>query len=181
MNRIVILGATGSGKTTLAFRLAAELGYPATDLDDLYWRPGWIEAPQDEFRRNVDKATTGDKWVLAGNYEAQKDISWPRADTLIWLDYSLSRTFGQLARRTFQRLFDPTPICNGNRESFGKLFTKDNIILWLFQTHGKKRREYGAVFENKTQPNIQNYIRLKNPTETESFLKSLNHMFSPAL
>lgn len=174
MNRIIIIGATGSGKTTLAFRLAAKLDIPAVDLDELYWRPGWKEAPEEEFLRDVDRATSGSKWVISGNYAGQKDITWPRADTLIWLDYSLARTFSQLARRTYDRIVNKPEICNGNRESFGKLFSRDSIILWLFQTHGKKRRKYGEIFNQPEKyPQIKNFVRLKNPAELEKFFENL--------
>jgi adenylate kinase family enzyme len=79
MERIVIIGVTGAGKTTLAFNVAARLGMPYTDLDDLYWRPGWQSAPEEEFRGDVAKAAAADRWVMTGNYLSARNVLWPRA------------------------------------------------------------------------------------------------------
>lgn len=47
--RIVIVGTSCAGKTTLGKKLAQESGIPYTDLDDLHWNPGWTETPHDQF------------------------------------------------------------------------------------------------------------------------------------
>ena len=104
MNRIVIVGTTGSGKTTLGERLAAALGYPHIDLDALHWGPGWTPTPTDLFRARVSDALEGPCWVVAGNYGKTRDIVWARADTLVWLDYPLALTLMRLFRRTVKRI-----------------------------------------------------------------------------
>jgi len=48
MQRINVVGTSGSGKTTVARRAAEALGVPFVELDALHWEPGWQEAP-DEF------------------------------------------------------------------------------------------------------------------------------------
>ena len=48
--RILIWGATGSGKTTLARRLGEALNLSVIELDDLFWQPDWQETPAEEFR-----------------------------------------------------------------------------------------------------------------------------------
>lgn len=171
MEKVVIIGPSGSGKTTLAFNLAAKLDARAIDLDDLYWRPGWEIAPTDEFRAATTAATNTPRWVAAGNYTAIRDIVWEQADTLIWLDYSLTRTFNQLTRRSIMRVWDKKPICNGNTETLGKAFSNDGVLYWLLRSYFPKRRENLDTFAHPERyPNIKNFIRLRNPAETRALL-----------
>jgi adenylate kinase family enzyme len=172
MQRIAIVGATGSGKSTLGRALAAKLGHPVIELDDLHWRPGWQPAPPEEFVHAIEKAIAGDKWLLVGNYEARaRPLVWPRADTVIWLDYSFPRTFWQLSRRCAARIVDRKPICNGNYETLRILFSRKSIIVWLFQSYWNKRREISGAIAGNAYPHIR-FIRLKSPQETREFLAS---------
>lgn len=171
MDRVVIIGPSGSGKTTLAFNLAAKLNAQAIDLDDLYWRPGWQIAPADEFRAATAAATNAPQWVVAGNYTGIRDIVWEKADTLIWLDYSLARTFNQLARRSLMRMLDKKPICNGNTETLAKTLSDDGVLYWMLKTYHEKRRENLDIFAHPERyPNIANFIRLRSPAETRGLL-----------
>ncbi|MFI5607616.1 DNA topology modulation protein FlaR [Amycolatopsis sp. NPDC051903] len=86
MRRVLVLGNSGSGKSTLARRLAALLDVPVTHLDHLYWRPGWVPAPPDEFRAAQSTALTTDGWVVDGNYSSTFDLRLPLADTVVFLD-----------------------------------------------------------------------------------------------
>jgi adenylate kinase family enzyme len=171
LERIVIIGATGSGKSTLAAALAAKLRLPFTDLDDLYWQPGWIETPPADFRAAVDAATSAPQWIIAGNYSAVRDLTWGRADTLIWLDYGFPRVLWQLLRRSVRRVCDRTLICNGNRETLGKLLSRDSIVVWLFTSFAKRRRDHAAIFnDSRPYPGIKTLIRLKNPEQARHLL-----------
>src|ERR671930_656406 len=85
--RIVILGRTGSGKTTLARELAAALGVPHVELDSLYFGPDFSTAPLPVLRERTTAAIAGERWVTDGNKRAVRDLVWPRADTIVWLDY----------------------------------------------------------------------------------------------
>ena len=74
LKRIVVVGTTGSGKTTMAGRLSSRLGIPHTELDALNWGPNWQTRPQEEFRTAVDEATRGEAWVVDGNYSRAREI-----------------------------------------------------------------------------------------------------------
>jgi adenylate kinase family enzyme len=54
MQRIVVVGTTGSGKTTMAGQLAGRLGYPHVEQDALNWGPDWTMRPNEEFLALVD-------------------------------------------------------------------------------------------------------------------------------
>src|SRR5437016_1896693 len=81
-HRIVVIGTSGSGKTTQARHLSERLGIPHVELDALHWVPGWTEAPTDALRERVTEALAGDAWLVDGNYSVVRDIVWPRADTV---------------------------------------------------------------------------------------------------
>ena len=91
MQRINVVGASGSGKSTFGAALAQRLQGTLVELDELFWRPGWQQTPNDEFRAAVDAALAVDCWVVCGNYNSRvRDIVWGRADTVVWLDYPLA-------------------------------------------------------------------------------------------
>src|SRR5687768_11356647 len=102
--RVVVVGVTGSGKSTLAEKLAARCGLHYIELDALHWEPNWQEAPLEVFRPRVEQALQGsDRWIVAGNYHIVRDLVWPRAEAVIWLDYSIWRVLWQLTRRSLKR------------------------------------------------------------------------------
>src|SRR5690242_1650994 len=95
--RILILGSTGAGKTTLARQLAERLGLHHVELDALHWDANWTEAHPDVFAARTAQALANRAaWVVDGNYGEVRDLLWPQADTVIWLDYSLLLIVWQL-------------------------------------------------------------------------------------
>jgi adenylate kinase family enzyme len=91
--RILVVGATGSGKTTLASRLAGILGVPHVEMDALHWKPGWEHVGDEDMCNLVDVATRAEAWVLDGNYGVTREIVWPRAQAVAWLDLPLLIVF----------------------------------------------------------------------------------------
>jgi adenylate kinase family enzyme len=148
-SRIVIVGTTGAGKSTLAKRLVDRLGLEFIELDALHWEPNWKEASVEDFRVRADEATSAEGWVVAGNYRQVRDIVWSRADTLVWLDYSLPRALWRLTRRTVGRAVTREVLWNGNRESFWahfKFWSEESAYYWLFKGYGRRRREFPVLF-----------------------------------
>lgn len=86
MRRILIIGNSGGGKSTLARRLGEKLDLPVVHLDVLFWKPGWIERDDDEFRSRVAEALSADAWVCEGDFRASWDLRMPLADTIVWID-----------------------------------------------------------------------------------------------
>jgi adenylate kinase family enzyme len=87
MQRVAILGCSGAGKSTFARELGARIGAPVVHLDALFWRPGWVEPVNEDFRAAVAAAIAGDAWVTDGNFVSRTfDLRLPRADTVIFLD-----------------------------------------------------------------------------------------------
>ena len=84
--RIALVGVTGTGKTVLADALAQRLNIPHLELDAWYWGPNWTVRPTAEFRAAVDQATVEPCWIADGSHSEVRDILWPRATTLVWLD-----------------------------------------------------------------------------------------------
>jgi adenylate kinase family enzyme len=88
LKRVLIIGSGGSGKTTLARRLAERTGLPLIHLDALYWRPGWDPTPGDEWRSRVETLSRGERWIMDGNYGGTLDLRLDACDTVVLLDVS---------------------------------------------------------------------------------------------
>jgi adenylate kinase family enzyme len=170
--RIAVVGATGSGKTTLATELAARLHIPHIELDALYWQPDWVEADWDEMRRRVDELTRLPAWVTDGNYNFCRDLIWERAEAVIWLDFPLALCLWRLWRRTWARIFSREPLWGTNVERFWpQFFSRDSIFYWALRTFGERRRRYTALFASGAYPHLALH-RFRSPREVEGWMRA---------
>ncbi|MBU0490906.1 MAG: AAA family ATPase [Chloroflexi bacterium] len=171
--RIVVVGVTGSGKTTLAGQLARRLGISHVELDAIHWGPNWTPATVDDFRERTAQALAGDAWVTDGNYSKVRDIVWGRADTVVWLDYALPVVLGQLVRRTLRRVVTQEELWNDNRETWrGVLFSRDSIVMWAFKTYRRRRREYPLLFQQPAYAHLT-VVRLRSPRSMRRWLAGI--------
>lgn len=171
MQRISVVGNTGSGKTTLASRLAAALGVPHLELDSVFHQADWQPLDTEEFRAVVSDFTGADAWVVDGNYSAVRDIVWDRADTVIWADPPRRTALRRLAARTFRRMVTGAELWNGNRERFRYLFNRDeSIILWAWTNHHKIRARYLAAQSDPGNSHLE-FIRVTTQAQAEALVR----------
>jgi adenylate kinase family enzyme len=105
VQRVVVLGRGGAGKSTFARRLAAVSGIPATELDREFWQPGPEPLPPDRWAAVQESLTAADRWILDGDL-GPYDVLEPRlarADTVVLLDFSLARCVWRSLRRGRER------------------------------------------------------------------------------
>jgi len=177
--RFNVVGTTGSGKTTVARAIAERLEIPHIEIDALFWKPNWQETPDEELFRRVDEETDRPAWVLDGNYSRTRGITWPRADTIVWLDYSFPRVFGQLLRRTIRRAITREPMWDGCVESFrGSFLSRESILVWLLKTYWKRRRNYPGILARPEHAHLD-VVRLRTPRATARWLRALDRASTP--
>jgi len=99
MQRVLVIGISGAGKSTFSRVLATRTGLPLIHLDREFWQPGWKVTPTPEWRAKVAELVKRDAWIMDGNYGASLDVRLPRADTVIWFDYPRLRCLRRVAWR----------------------------------------------------------------------------------
>jgi len=170
---VVVIGSSCSGKTTLARRVAAAIGCPHVELDALHWGPGWSEAPDEQFRAAVRQRIEPPRWVVDGNYGKVRDIVWPKATDVIWLNYSFPVVFGRALARTLGRMLTRELLYSGNRESFRNTFlSRDSILWWVVTTFRSRRRQYRELFGGDTFPQLS-LTELRRPRDAERLVRTL--------
>ena len=173
MERVVVVGTSCSGKTTLARHLSSVLGSPHTELDAIHWKPEWQERPVDEVRRMASEAAAGERWVMDGNYGSVRDIVWGRATTVVWLNYPFRVVLWRALSRTTRRVFTQEELFSGNREGFRQSFlSRDSIILWAITSHRRVRQDYRRILDGGDFPHLR-VIELRGPTEAEALVAAL--------
>jgi adenylate kinase family enzyme len=169
-DRVLIYGVTGSGKTTLAQRVAERTGLPFHSVDDMTWEPGWVEVPAEEQRRRIAVICSSDRWIIDSGYSKWIDVVLARVDLIVALDYPRWRSLARLTRRTFARAIDRRTICNGNTESFRQMVSRDSILVWHFRSFARKRARMRAWAADPAGPSV---IRLTSPAATRRWLAAL--------
>ncbi len=168
--RILVAGVAGSGKTTLAGRIAERTGISHTEIDGLQHGENW--APRPEFADDVERFTRADRWITEWQYREVRPLLAARADTLIWLDLPTGLTMRRVIRRTFRRRLRREQLWNGNVEGpLWRFFTdRDHIIRWAWRTRNSWR---GHVAEAAAEHPELRIVRLQSTADIESWLGRL--------
>lgn len=166
MQRVLIIGPCGAGKSTLARALGPKLGLPVFHMDQLNWKPGWIESSKDEIREKLSAITATDRWLIDGTYGGTLDARLQWADLVLYLDYPIRLCFARLMRRIWTYRGRARPdMTDGCPERF------DLPFLWylLCWNSGPKLRLEARIrgYEAKV-------IRLKSPEALDQWMQALN-------
>jgi adenylate kinase family enzyme len=173
--RIVVVGASGAGKTTLARRIASLLELPHIELDAINWQSEWRDLTRhdpEQFVRRVNAAIEAKAWVVDGNYGPVRDMVWPRATHLVWLDYERPVIMARVISRTLFRLVLHTELWAGNRERWRRLLRPSHPIRWAWSTWERRRRETAERLAQSECAHLMVY-RLRRPTEVQRALDLL--------
>ena len=171
--RVVVVGCTGSGKTTVARTLARMLDASHVELDSLNWEPNWTAAATDVFRQRTRDALTGDAWVVDGNYSALRDLIWPRASLLVWLNLPYRVVSWRLLWRTLRRVFTREELWNGNREEFRTQFlSRDSLFRWQLDSFGRIRRNMPESIAQPEHAHLE-VVVLRSTGEVREWLAGL--------
>lgn len=165
MKRVLIIGSSGAGKTTLSKRLSAKTGLKIIHLDKIYWKPNWTEPEKDEWKRTLEKVLRDDDaWIMDGNYSNTLDVRVPACDTIIFLEmppavcvYRVLKRVAFSYKKTRSDMADDCP------EKFDWEFIK---WIWDFSNRSKPKIEKIL----KRYEHEKTIIRLKSKRDVESFL-----------
>lgn len=172
MERILVVGVTGAGKSTCAQVLGSRLGLPYHEMDALYFNgPNW--AVNNKLTEDVSRLTAEPGWVIDSlGYPEVRDLLWDRADTVIWLDYPKRVIMPRVLRRSLRRTITREILFGGNRETWTGWLSREHPVWWAWSQHGARRLE---VERRARDPRFTplDTLRFGHPDDTAVWLASL--------
>lgn len=170
MDRIVIFGFSGGGKSTLARKMGEILGIEPLHFDAIHWLPNWVESTVEYKQEKVKPVLERDRWIIEGNY---RKIYWQErlilADTIIFVDVNRFTCLWQAWQRSRIYKGKTRPdMGEGCIEKFDLEFAK-----WVLFKGRKKRKKYLETMEFLKSKGKDTYI-LKSRKDINKFLEGLS-------
>jgi adenylate kinase family enzyme len=171
MQRIVVLGIPGAGKSTLARRIGESLEIPVHHLDRYYWNSGWKASAPDDWLATLEQLIAGDSWILDGNYRSTIPLRLERADTAVYLDVPRSVALGRVGKRIVTYRDGSRPdMADGCPERW----FDTEFLRYIWRYHRDVQPQTMALLEEfATRPGTQ-VIRLGSNRSVETWLRGLH-------
>ena len=161
MNKAIIIGCPGSGKSTFSRDLHEKTKLPLYHLDMLYWNSDRTTVSKEVFRERLQNVLVLNKWIIDGNYGSTIEMRLKECDTVFFLDY-------------------PLEVCiDGVRQRKGTVRTD---MPWVETEDDEEFLQFIRDFENQSKPKIiellneykdKNIIIFKSREDADKFLKEL--------
>ncbi len=176
MEKILIIGSCGGGKTTLAYMLSEKLSIEVYDLDDYFWHAGWVVTPDDRWQEIQHELVGRNSWIISGTYTSTLDIRVDAADTIIFLDLPFWLCFWRVIKRKVKNycgLEQSLPKRVQDTHTFGfKAIRSDLSFLWYVLMFKKKNNHPIRKMLDLIRSHKQ-VIELRSPKEVTEFLECI--------
>jgi len=152
MERVLVLGRGGAGKSTLARAVGSVTGLPVHELDKHFWQQELLPLDPEAWRATQQHLAAGPAWVMDGDlgpYDVL-EVRVARADTILVLDYGFATCAWRAARRSRER--------------------RD---FWLWVWHYRRRHLPAVLRTLSVHAPSANLHRLRSPRATRTFLREL--------
>lgn len=166
MERVLIIGSNGAGKSTFSFRLAEKTGLPLVHIDQLYWRGAWDVTPEAEFDRQVQAETQNPRWIIEGNNLRSLPRRLVRADTVFWFEFPPPLCVLNIFRREWAYRGRVRP--DMPDQCVSRWDMKFLRMVWDFNQ--KNHRKIAAMLQNAENIRV---IHFTNYRQVERYLRTL--------
>jgi hypothetical protein len=142
------------------------------ELDSLYFARDLTTVPLPVLRERTSAAIAGDQWVIDGNKRATRDLVWPRADTVVWLDYPMAVSVWRLGKRAVRRasaLTERAAPTGASSSAPRQLLNAAKGVLRALRSHRGQRRTYLRLFAEPQNRHLA-VVRLRSPHATRRWL-----------
>jgi adenylate kinase family enzyme len=172
VERILVVGVTGAGKSTLAQTLSSRLRLPYHEMDALYFNgPSW--STNGKLTEDVSKLTATPRWIIDSlGYPEVRDLLWDRADTVIWLDYPKHVIMPRVLRRSLRRTVTREVLFGGNRETWTDWLHREHPAWWAWTQHGPRHREIEHRLRDPRFAALHT-LHFRRPRDTTAWLTTL--------
>lgn len=171
MKKVLVIGSPGTGKTSLAVKLAQKTGLPLIHLDKYYNNPAFgYETNKPAWRRKVQELLKAKQWIIDGNFVSTLDLRAPAADTIIFLNYPRYICFWRIFKRRLQYHRKQRPDMPDTwKEKADWGFYK---YVWRF-----KKENIPEIESTLEQNKDKDIVILTSPAQTKNFLSKIPQLF----
>lgn len=168
MKQILIIGNTGSGKTTFAKELSKKLNLPLVHLDKIYWCGEWEHLAKDEFDVLLQEELEKPEWIIDGNFNRTFPKRLKYCDTVFFFDFKVVACLWGITKRVLQNYGKTRDDMGGNCPEY---FDKNKIELYknLFKYNKNNRSRY---YEMLKDAEVE-VVVFKNRKDAKEYLVNL--------
>lgn len=167
MKKVLILGCSGSGKSTFSKQLGRITGLPVVHLDSLYWKPGWVASSESEWDQVIKEQIQNDEYIMDGTFSRTLELRLKEADTVFYFDYSRYFCLYRVLKRRIRNHGRTRPdMADGCEEKIDLEFIQ---YIWSFNKTNRPNilKSLEEVKESK------NVVIFKSPKDVKIYLKTI--------
>jgi adenylate kinase family enzyme len=169
VRKIAVVGPIGAGKSRLASELGKLLGIRVLHLDTLFWKPGWVPTPRDEFEAMQRRELATDSWIVDAQFDDMLPDWVYGADTVVFVDISLGRSLWRVSKRRLNRQASVgTPV--GEPGALHRSLLKFARNQWQYRRTVRQE----LLAELARERDGRRVVILRRDSDTVAFLRSLD-------
>lgn len=144
--KIWVVGGPGAGKTTISKALSNRFSYAHLELDSFVWEENWKRSDDNIIQDRVQAALYKDSWVADGHYDPVTDMILESCDSIIFLDVDITTRFWRVLSRSISYCFMRKELWNGNKESWGRLFSQNSMPVYVFKSASREAQKNQEIY-----------------------------------